>query len=284
MMNASGCSRTRKRPVLLLEQHDALQVHRAREEHDAEQRQHDRDLVAHEHGDDAHRAEERVLVVGAVPGHEHGQRTERRRREQEQHTDVEVRERHVASPRQHRHQPDAGHGEHDRRQREDQAGRGGRLQHFLLHQLDRVGDGLKQAERPEAVRAETRLHAADDAPLDPDVDDGDAADERDDAQRPQQRRDDVDQPVRPARVTDQLLDLSAQVGEITEVEPVAGDDRQQREDHRSSSPTLMSMLPSVTMASAIVLPTVISFSTLRLISDGARTCQRYGAGPPSLTT
>jgi hypothetical protein len=137
-----------------------------------------------------------------------------------------------------------------------------------------------EAGRADAVRA-ARLHAPDDAPLDPDVDDRHAADERDDADRAQQPRNHVDQPGRPAGVIDQVEDGAAQVREVADVPPVIGDDRQQAA-HRSTSPTLMSMLPSVTIASAIVCPIVISGSTLRLISEGDRTCQRYGAGSPSL--
>ena len=167
--------------------------------------------------------------------------------------------------------------------REDDAVGDARLQHFLLHQLDRVGDRLQQPERPESVRPEARLHAPDHAPLDPDVDDRRAADERDDADRAEQRRIVyTSQPARRRR--EQVEDRAAQVREVADVPPVGRDDRQQHVHQRSTSPTLMSMLPSVTIASAIVWPTVISFSTLRLISEGARTCQRYGAAPPSLTT
>ena len=114
---------------------------------------------------------------------------------------------------------------------------------------------------------------------------GDAADEADDAERAEQRRDDVDQPCRPAEIVDDVEDRAADVREVADVPPVVGHDGQERQQHhRSNSPTLMSMLPSVTIASAMLFPTVISCSTLRLISEGARTCQRYGAGPPSLTT
>src|SRR4029079_3625089 len=98
--------------------------------------------------------------------------------------------------------------------------------------------------------------------------------------------DHVDAPAREVQPVQDVVDAPAHVGQVADIPPVVRDDRQRRHHrrHRSSPPTLMSMLPSVTIASAIVLPTVISRSTLRLISEGARTCQRYGAGPPSLTT
>ena len=90
---------------------------------------------------------------------------------------------------------------------------------------------------------------------------GDAADEGDDADRAEQRRDDVDEPVRAAGVADQLARSAPLRFERSRMSyQLSVMIVRSARDHRSSSPTLMSMLPSVTMASAIVLPTVISFS------------------------
>jgi hypothetical protein len=93
----------------------------------------------------------------------------------------------------------------------------------------------------------------------------------------------ADQPC--TAIIDDVEERAADIREVANIPPVIGHDGQERQhDHRSNSPTLMSMLPSVTIASAMLFPTVISLSTLRLISEGARTCHRYGAGPASLTT
>ena len=45
----------------------------------------------------------------------------------------------------------------------------------------------------------------------------------------------------------------------------------------------MSTLPRITIASATVAPTLISFSGVRLMYEGDRMWKRNGAGLPSLT-
>ena len=161
-----------------------------------------------------------------------------------------------------------------------------RLQHFLLHQLDRVGNRLQQAERPEPVRPQPRLHAPHDPPLDPDVDDRHGADERHDADRPEQRRHHVHRPVRRARICRSASSISplrferSRMSHQLSVTIVSS-----ARDHRSSSPTLISMLPSVTIASAIVLPDGHLLQHAQ-VDQRRRAARASGTapGPPSLTT
>ena len=78
---------------------------------------------------------------------------------------------------------------------------------------------------------------------------------------------------------DPVVKVAERVGQAAKVIPGVEEERHQR----SISPTLMSRLPSVTIASAIERPTTMSLRTLRLMNEGERTCQRYGVGAPSLT-
>ena len=79
-------------------------------------------------------------------------------------------------------------------------------------------------------------------------------------------------------------DLRGEVREVADVEPVVGDQCQQARHHRSISPTLISMLPSVTIASAIAVPTVISLQHAQVDQRRRAHVPAVRRGPPSLTT
>ena len=71
--------------------HDALQVHRAGLDHDADDREHERQLVGDQLRGGAQRAEQRVLVRARPAGHQHADDRQARDRERVEHADVERR-------------------------------------------------------------------------------------------------------------------------------------------------------------------------------------------------
>ena len=90
---------------------DALQVHRAGLDHDADDREHERQLVRDELRGRAQRAEQRVLVRARPAGHQHADDREARDRERVEHADVERRD---DEPR-----PRGDHDEHEERRQHD---------------------------------------------------------------------------------------------------------------------------------------------------------------------
>ena len=147
----------------LLEEHDALQAHRAGLDHDADDREHERQLVGDELRGGAQRAEQRVLVGARPAGHEHADHREARHRERVEHADA--RESSSDSTR-----GPAGITTNTRnvdittidgREREHAPVGLGRHDVLLLHELDAVADELEPAVEAAGVhRAEPALHVA----------------------------------------------------------------------------------------------------------------------------
>ena len=162
--------------------------------------------------------------------------------------------------------------EEDRRRPHQRAVCAGGCERLFLHQLDRVGDRLQQAEGPHAIRPLARLDASDDAPLAVHPHEQLRRQDEDDEGRHEadDRRHDVGQFAR-RDLVDPLEDHARQVREVAEVVPVV---RREYLHQRSISPTTISTEPSATIASAIEPPTVISRKTLRLMSDGGRMWKR----------
>ena len=234
----------------------------------------ERDLVADCHGDDAHRAEEGVLVVGAPAGHEHRDNRERRYRHE-----VEQAHRHIGEDHP-RAKGDDGEDEHRRGDEEDRrdvhhhAVRFRRRKRFLCQELDGVGDWLEETEGAGAVRAVARLHPADDLAfaVDADIELGREHEDEEARDEADERREHVDDPEGKDFVG-AIKDGVGQVREVAKVVPVICSEEDSGHQ-RSISPTTISIEPRTTMASASVPPTVISLSAERLIKDGGRMWKR----------
>ena len=84
--------------AVLLEEHDALQAHRAGLDHHADDREHERQLVGDELRGGAQRAEQRVLVGARPAGHQHADDRQARHRERVEDADVEVVDHRRAGP------------------------------------------------------------------------------------------------------------------------------------------------------------------------------------------
>ena len=147
--------------AVLLEVHDALQVHRAGLDHDADDREHERQLVGDELRGGTQRAHQRELVRARPARHQHADDRQARHRERVEHADVERRD---DEPRARR-----DHDEHEERRQHDDRGRErehapvglGRHDVFLLQELDAVADELVPAVEAAGVhRTEPALHVA----------------------------------------------------------------------------------------------------------------------------
>ena len=141
-------------------------------------------------------------------------------------------------------------------------------------EFDRIRYRLEQPERPHAVRPQPSLESAEQPALHPRVHRSDG----EDAVRDKQNDGHPCCCVRHPRpfLAEQVLHEPVDV-------PVDGVPCERFPHQRSTSPMLKSRLPSVTIASASFHPTSISLNSVRLMKEGERTWQRYGAIEPSLT-
>jgi hypothetical protein len=103
--------------AVLLGVHDALQAHRAGLDHDADHREHERQLVGDELRGGAQRAHQRELVGARPAGHQHADDRQARHRERVEHADVERLRRRRADPARR------DHDEHEERRQHDDRGR-----------------------------------------------------------------------------------------------------------------------------------------------------------------
>ena len=100
-MNGKPKPSSPKIEPLLLDEHDALQVHRAGLDDHADDREQQRQLVGDELRGGAQRAEQRELVGARPAGHEHADDREARHRQRVEHADVEVLDDEVGTGRDH---------------------------------------------------------------------------------------------------------------------------------------------------------------------------------------
>ena len=128
---------------------------------DADDREHERQLVGDELRGGAQRAEQRVLVRARPAGHQHADDAEARHRERVEDADVERRDDESRAGRDHDEDEERRHHDDRRREREDTPVGLRRHDVFLLHELDAVADELVPAVEPAGVhRPEPALHVA----------------------------------------------------------------------------------------------------------------------------
>src|SRR4029079_10547156 len=133
---------------------------------------------------------------------------------------------------------------------------------LLDEELHDVGDRLQEAPGTDPVGADPGLDEAEDLPLG----EHQVGDDREDAQEDQdedldRRRDRPVEEVVPHRVAERVEEAA----------------------HRSTSPSTMSVVPTIATRSAIRAPFDISGTTWRVMNEGARTWQRYRCEVPSPT-
>ena len=160
-MNGLPMKSTPKIAPFCWAQHDALQVHRAGLDDDADDREQQRELVGDELRGGAQRAEERELVRARPAGHEHADDREARDRQRVEHADVEVLHHEPRTGGDH--EEDEERREHDDRgsEREDPAVGLRRHDVLLLEELHAVADELEPAvEATRVHRTEPALHVA----------------------------------------------------------------------------------------------------------------------------
>ena len=138
-----------------------LPTHSSTRDHDEAHR----DFVAHHLRRAAHRAEEGVFRIRRPAGDDDAIDAERADREQIENADIDVGDRPAVVHRDHR-PGDHRQGERQHRRHQEQQPVGARRDDRLLHQhLQRVGERLQQAERPDHVRAFAQLHRRQDLAL-----------------------------------------------------------------------------------------------------------------------
>jgi hypothetical protein len=177
--------------VLGLEAHDRRQVHRTGEDDRHERREQQRHFVGDRLRDRAHAAEQRELVVAPPPRGEDRQHRHRADREHVQDADVDVGHHHVGRERDHSGRADGAQRRERRRELEQGRVRLRRPNVLLLHQLDRVGDGLQQSGGTDDRGSQPRLHARRELALEPQRERGDGEDHVHEHDRVQGRDEDA---------------------------------------------------------------------------------------------
>ena len=173
------------------------------------------------------------MVVRGPAGEEHRDHGQRGDGDDIDEPDVDVEVGHVLgpwhrAPAEHRRNEDQ-HG----RQVEEEAVRPERYQRLLLHELERVGERLQEAEGADPVRTLADLELREQPPLHPAADQQYTAHEREDAEPAQQRRHPVGEPRPGAEVIEfeaQPVHSEAQVADVVPltVEPAVEDQEADR--------------------------------------------------------
>ena len=144
----------------MLRFHDLAEVQRTRRHEHAHERKAHGDFISDNLRRRTHGTQEGVLRVRRPTGQDDAVNAHGGERQDVKQAGINIRdgeggvERHHGPSRKRRHQRDDGS------QQEQEPVRAGRHQNFLHQELEHVREGLQQAVRPHAVRANTQLHPA----------------------------------------------------------------------------------------------------------------------------
>ncbi len=152
--------------MALLRLDDRRQVERPRPQHDRDQDEADRDFVTDHLRRRTQRRIEGVFRVGRPTRHDDAVHAQRRRREDVEQPDIDVRQHHARIERDHRPGDQRDREGDDRREQEQPLVRGGRNDRFLKEDLQTVGERLEQAERPDDVGTAPQRHRRPDLAID----------------------------------------------------------------------------------------------------------------------
>ena len=202
----SGCSSDERHAALGLDDLDEAQ--RAGHEHDADEREAERQLVGDHLGGRAQRAEQRVLAVRGPAAEDDPVDRERADRHEHEQPRVDVGDDQPAPERDERVDRRRRHHREQRRRHEEPAVGRGRHDVLLRDQLDGVGDPLEHAEGPGPVRAVADLEAAEHLALGP------GRDADDDRQREQHDQDLEERPEQRQRVHRRLPRRRRDAGDL----------------------------------------------------------------------
>ena len=151
--------------IAILRRNNRVRGERTDDHHHRQDCDNERQLVADHLRDRPHRAQHRKLVVTAPAGHEHGELRCRSNGKEKEDPAINRKRRHAPAIRNDAEGENCGGSDQDWREKMHNLVGPHRDDVFLDQHLDAVGDWLKEAERPDPIRAVAILYSPEDFPF-----------------------------------------------------------------------------------------------------------------------